>query len=284
MSIIRLCLTSLANLPMSLGRKFSKFERRCWRVLQLRSLFCTWGSIYAYLKLVRGHGQTSDQLVALKIRALDGESIVCRPSTTDCCVLWDTFIMRYHMPPNDLGQISTILDLGSNIGTTIAHFAFLFPNARILGVEPEIGNLQVCRLNTRQWGNRCKVLHGAVWPEDGVVTIEGKEAWGFRAHPYRDGDTAISAYGVSHLLDELGAETVDFIKMDIEGAEMLVLKRAQDWITRVRCLKVEVHLPYSVEECISDLTAYGFRCAPDETHPHSVVARRMSAPNTLLSY
>lgn len=263
---------------MSLGQSLRKLPRNCRRVFQLGSLFSSWESAYAYLKLVRGHGKAPrDGVVELNIRALDGRSIGCRPSTTDYLVLWDTFIMRYHLPPEDLGHVSTILDLGSNIGTTIAHLAHLFPDARILGVEPELGNLRLCRLNTRPWASRCQVVHGAVWPEDGVVTIEGEKEQGFQARECRAGEAPISAFRVSTLLEGFGAETIDFVKMDIEGAEMLVLKRAKDWISRVRCLKIEVHSPYSVSQCIADLEAYGFRCAPDNHHPRCVVARREAA-------
>ena len=65
-------------------------------------------------------------VLPLKPKALRGTEIYCRLGTTDIEVFEDTFIKRYHLPPLDLEPVRTILDLGSNIGLTIAHFASVF--------------------------------------------------------------------------------------------------------------------------------------------------------------
>ena len=50
---------------------------------------------------------------------------------------------------------------------------------------------------------------------------------------------------MEELLDEAGIETLDLLKMDIEGAEFEVLTMAPErWLKRVRMIMVELHERY----------------------------------------
>jgi hypothetical protein len=90
-------------------------------------------------------------------------------------VLASTFFDRYHRPPPDLGPLTTILDLGSNIGLTLADFACLHPRARMLGLELDEGNVRLCRVNIAPYSGRCEVIWGAVWNREGEVGYAGDE-------------------------------------------------------------------------------------------------------------
>ena len=80
---------------------------------------------------------------------------------------------------------------------------------------------------------------------------------------------------VSELIEQLAPDSVvDYIKMDIEGAERDVLTRNTDWATRVRSMKVEVHEPYSCEQCLRDLRRLGFTTRLDDRRADCVVALR----------
>ena len=208
----------------------------------------------------------------LRVRALNGQCVYCRPGTTDLSVLYDTFCGRYHLPPADL-KIRTLLDLGSNIGLTIAHYAILYPEARILGIEIDQDNADVCRSNIVPYAGRCEVLVGAAWKEDAEISYGGDTEWGFRITPESGGSSCRArAFSVSSLIDQLGTSCVDFVKMDIEGAEREVLADAGKWSGRVRCLKVEVHPPYTVAACVRDLECAGMRCEVQQNHFGCVLA------------
>jgi len=114
------------------------------------------------------------ELYPIRVRILKNRVVYCRPNTTDVQVFDDTFIARYHLPPPELTELRTILDLGSNIGLTIAHMAVVFPEARILGVELDEENYSVCQRNIEPFNPRCSVIHGAVWPSAGEVTYGGQ--------------------------------------------------------------------------------------------------------------
>ncbi|MGH2876326.1 MAG: FkbM family methyltransferase, partial [Solirubrobacteraceae bacterium] len=72
---------------------------------------------------------------------------------------------------------------------------------------------------------------------------------------------------------------VDFVKMDIEGAEREVLRQETAWASKVRSIGVEVHPPYTVEQCEHDLRDLGFRTARLVSHEAGVVGDR-PASNT----
>jgi FkbM family methyltransferase len=249
---------------------------RADRLFQTMAMLSDARSRLNYMRL-RSHNRpangTHPSALALRVEAINGRRVYCRPATTDLCVFNDTFSGRYHLPPADL-QIRTILDIGSNIGLTMAHYASLYPEARILGIEMDQGNAEVCRANIAPYGTRCEVLVGAAWKEDGEVAYGGHTEWGFRITPESCGSSRqVRAFSMPSLIDRLGVARVDFVKMDIEGAELEVLADAWKWSDRVGCLKVEVHPPYTLAACLRDLEAAGARCEVQQNHFGCVLAR-----------
>jgi FkbM family methyltransferase len=212
---------------------------------------------------------------------LGTETVWCRSSLADFGVLYDTYRGRYHLPPDDLRPVGSILDLGSNIGLTMAHFAVLFPEARILGVEPAAANAELAAMNTKVFGSRCAVLRAAVWHEPGELAFGGDRESGYAVITGKGKAARFTASAVTmdELMARMGGGQVDFVKMDIEGAEREVFKNAGRWPQRVRCLKVEVHPEkasrlYPIGECLADLERLGFSCTLDRAHHASIIARR----------
>jgi FkbM family methyltransferase len=82
---------------------------------------------------------------------------------------WGTFTRNDHLPSPEVHAPRIIWDLGANIGLTVAHLAFRFPHARVLGVELDEENVALARRNVAPWADRCGVIHAAVWPSDGEV-------------------------------------------------------------------------------------------------------------------
>jgi hypothetical protein len=78
------------------------------------------------------------------------------------------------------------------------------------------------------------------------------------------------------LLAHSGPEpvVVDYVKVDIEGAERELLRTATAWASRVRTIAVEVHAPYTTADCERDLSALGFTTRVDPRHWACVVGVR----------
>jgi FkbM family methyltransferase len=231
-------------------------------------------SLRTYARLADDRGEEpGDSARQLRIRALGGHPVLVRPGTSDLSIVWTTFARRYHLPPPEIGAPGIIWDLGANIGLTMAHFACLFPQARVLGIELDEHNVSMARQNVAAWSDRCEVIHAAVWPGDGEVRYLG---WGGTSHfQVRDAPegTPVRALSLATLLRER-RESVDYLKVDIEGAERAVLQDGSTWAQNVRCVKVELHGDYGVEDCEADLRRLGYRTLPDLAHVTSVIGIR----------
>jgi FkbM family methyltransferase len=112
--------------------------------------------------------------------------------------------------------------------------------ARIVAVEPEPANFAALVRNISHYKNIVPV-QAALWKEDGEVRL-GKST----AHPKgafaiaEDGEQRVRAVTMETLMEENGIRTIDFLKVDIEGAEKEVFQNCA-WIKNVRAIAIELH-------------------------------------------
>lgn len=235
-------------------------------------------SLRTYARLARRPERTADgRLARMRLRPLGGREVLLRPGTSDLATVWGTFARAYHLPPPEMGEPGTIWDLGANIGLTMAHFAALFPRARILGVELDADNLALAVRNLSPWADCCELLHAAVWPRDGEVRYRG---WPGGTSNYQVDEDAPGRSVPALSLDTLVRERrgpVDYLKLDVEGAERRLLRERTSWAEQVRCLKVELHGDYGPADCEADLRALGYRTRVDAGHWACVTGLRASS-------
>ena len=142
-----------------------------------------------------------------------------------------------HEPPG------VIIDAGANIGLTSILYATRFPDARIIAIEPARDNFALMEQNLGAYPNVTPVL-GALAGEPGRAEIEdpGQDAWSYRTMVSRDGSGAgVEAMTVGQILERFGIDRVDLIKIDIEGAELEVMRTAGSWIGLVDAMVIELH-------------------------------------------
>ena len=211
----------------------------------------------------RGHGRDVEPPTeTVRLRPLHGHGVELRSFAADVQTVVDVFLDREHLPPPLSRAPRIILDLGANIGLTIAHFATLYPDATILGAELDPANAKLAEVNIRPWADRCDVVAAAVWTEDGTVPYlhqHGREV-SHAIAPIAEANATANAISLASLVDRAigGTGEVDYVKMDIEGAEVDVLRDGWEWAKRVRAIKVEVHPPYTVAACEAELAHLGF--------------------------
>ncbi len=254
-----------------------------WRsVCDQRRVFSSLGDMMLYRRV--RDGQPVPQPVRLHLRALGGRALELRPGTTDLTVLWDTFHHGFHLPPRPLPADAVILDLGANAGYTAFHLAHLHPAGRLLAVEMDENNFALARRNLEPLFPRVSLVRAAVWHQEGEVVYgeDGEGEWGFHvmegAPAQAQGRRRAPARTVGGLLKEHGFDRVDYVKMDIEGAEASVLAQDNGWLARVGCLMLETHVEFnplaSMERCAQLLEAKGFRCRLNHPIPWHVTALR----------
>lgn len=228
---------------------------------------------------LRKSSDTSEGEFKLGVRAVPSAKLVCRAGTSDSQVLLDVFWGKLHRPIGALQNKPIILDLGANVGYSCFDFATTFPGSRVIGVELDDENTEIARRNTKIFGERCEIIQAAIWRENGHVTYSKNGAeWGYqiaRGKMESDGDLQkVRALSIDTLMQETGLETVDFIKMDIEGAEDDVLDAQAGWLQRTSALNIELHPPATYEKCAKILTQAGFICLPSTRHSDAILAYR----------
>jgi FkbM family methyltransferase len=144
------------------------------------------------------------------------------------------------------GQPQYILDLGAYAGYAAVYFANRFPSAKIVCVEPSPTNFRLLRMNTEPYDN-VKCIHGAVWYRSTRLKMTERIGgdWGSVFGEGGDSsDDSVPAYAVPDILQLAGWQYADYIKCDIEGAEMELFGdtvAVNDWLSGAYCVSVETH-------------------------------------------
>ena len=183
-----------------------------------------------------------------------------RMSSEDYAAFREVFLFGYY--DHDLGQPKTILDLGGYCGYSAVAFSARFPQARIAAVEPHPDNFAALTANIKLNNLPVTVFQAAATVTDGPVRLllGGGMTHGLTPTNYSTG-AAITVEGLSipTILQRLGWDRTDLLKIDIEGAEEQLFRAHQPWLTRVKTIIGEYHGSYQIPEIRSDLESLGFK-------------------------
>ena len=137
-----------------------------------------------------------------------------------------------------------IIDCGSYIGTSILYFKDNYPNAIVTGFEPDETNFSILKSNLEAWNfSDTKVENAAIWINNESISFNSKGSMASRIEAGTkedDNKKIVKCVRLKDLLDE----EIDFLKIDIEGAEHAVLKDCSDSLSKVKNLFVEYHGTY----------------------------------------
>jgi len=135
-----------------------------------------------------------------------------------------------------------IIDCGSNIGLSIIFFKNIFPNARIIGFEPDREIFRVLERNVARFEFGNVELHNqAVWKENQRLEFRSEGGYSGRIALKNDSPSyEVRAIDLNPFLEH---QDVDFLKLDIEGAEYDVISSIENNLNNVRNMFVEYHSP-----------------------------------------
>ncbi len=165
----------------------------------------------------------------------------------------------YRFATNEAAPV--IFDCGANVGTSALYFRKTYPDSRIVAFEADATIADFLQKNLSQNGvTGVEVVRKAVWTDDAGVDFGSDGADGasiFAPTP------KIRVPSV-RFRDRLRAEPrIDFLKMDIEGAEAYVLPDCRGALNHVQSIFVEYHAypdqPQNLGEILEILREAGFR-------------------------
>ena len=166
-------------------------------------------------------------------------------------------------------QHPVIFDCGANIGLASLYFKSIFPSARVLAFEADPLLVSVLRDNLSGNGARdVEIIPKAVWVHSKGVsfTQEGADAGAIR---FDKAGVKVPSVRLKAFLRR--EKKVDFLKMDVEGAETEVLLDCGADLKIVRSLFVEYHGwpgdSQRLDELLRLLSKSGFRYALKSVSP-----------------
>ena len=129
-----------------------------------------------------------------------------------------------------LREPETIVDLGSNVGLSILYFRLRFPQARIVGVEPDPAAFALLVRNTERLPG-VSVRHAAISDRDGTTLLWSAPSAVASALEHTHGaqrPVEVPARTLARVLADAGVGEVDILKLVVEGSEFRALESLDD--------------------------------------------------------
>jgi FkbM family methyltransferase len=199
--------------------------------------------------------------------------LFCRPGTSDFTTLREIYVWNEYSAAREFikGPIRTVIDCGSNVGFSIVYFNHLWPDARIVGVEPDPENFEISRQTLAPLVDsghvklfRCFVGGSARtatfdFSNGGSDCIRLKDIAGTEPAAGPAVQTA-QVMTLSQLMSDNAMERIDVLKLDVEGSEKELFESGGDWVGRTRYIVVELHDDLTADWACQCLSAHGVRC------------------------
>jgi FkbM family methyltransferase len=233
-----------------------------FRIVRFRSylLVCLiW--IMAQFEIFMGSFRT----IPIHFRAINTQPdgpLRIRWSSSDAKIFFEIFVDRQYTMRAP-AEPTVVLDLGADYGAAGYYFAIMFPEAKIISVEPSPANLNLLASNAKAFPDRWAVDSRAVLSSERMSQFYWSSchssgscstavANGRTSNPNRpEAKTArplceVRGVDVETLLNQYHVDRISICKMDIEGAEEEVLHPSADtaWLSRTEILMIEIHDKY----------------------------------------
>ena len=128
------------------------------------------------------------------------------------------------------------------------YFSLKYPDAVIVGVEPDDNNIKLAKLNTSLDNNEnINLIEGAVLSKSGYCKFVNGAGTPNNQYQvsYTDDETDIRSYSISEIVDMMedkyGKCSLLIVKIDIEGSESDLFSDNTGWINKTDLIYIELH-------------------------------------------
>jgi FkbM family methyltransferase len=171
-----------------------------------------------------------------------------RHATTDKYIIVEVLLSGQYECLLGARDVHTIIDAGANIGTTSVFLLNAYPDATVIALEPDPGNFAVLARNLSYYGARAIPLQQALWHRSEPLVLDrghfrdGGE-WSFQVKSTGSSDRPeVEGLTLDELVNAFNLDTVDILKIDIEGAERHVFGPSRPAsLDRVTTIAIELH-------------------------------------------
>jgi FkbM family methyltransferase len=213
-----------------------------------------------YVSVHNGNVTLGDKAVELNFSLQSKPlKVLIRKGASDAAVFHQIFAMAEYQCLVSLVnsfpglKIKSIIDAGANVGYTSLFFLANFPEAHFVCIEPDDQNYKLLEQNIAANALASHVLlRKALWKNSGSVTLSDSfrdhREWSRQVVDSPDSNSKVSTQLEGIPLNELfrvaDTESIDILKIDIEGAEKEVFSDYSgsiEVLKNVKFLIIELH-------------------------------------------
>src|SRR5688572_3441670 len=192
---------------------------------------------------------------AIEIRLRSGERIRLRPPPAkDVATAYELWVMRQYHPPWPIARPRLVVDLGCNVGLSLAYFHARFPRAHVVGYEPHPEHFRAAL----SYHAFAEIHCAAAGVRTGMAMLTDA---GTASSISTAGVGTIEVRGVD-VFAAFARQRIDLLKMDIEGGEYALLGDDRFGGLDVRNLVMEWHATSPAhlgkQWCVERLRSFGF--------------------------
>lgn len=170
-----------------------------------------------------------------------------RADSSDIAVCYYVLIENEYAPLYGLKDVRLVIDCGANVGYSSTCFLSRFPNCCVMAVEPDPDNFKMLERNLRAYGERAKLVRAGVWSHTTGLAIReipyrGGQAWTRQVRPCEPNEKAdLEGASIESLRVSSGHDRISLLKVDIEGAEVVLFRDNLEWLDKVDAMAIELH-------------------------------------------
>ena len=175
--------------------------------------------------------------------------------TSQAVITGDEYSLRpFANSPKRL-EVRTVVDVGANIGAFTLAARRMFPNSRVIAIEPDPDNIHVLRSNCGD-DEQVTICQTAVLNDGCPSTVHlcrhelnsggsyVRELFQQKSAPFTDSSPiVVPCRSIHDLLVEMGVNVIDLLKVDAEGSEVEIFSCLADhgWLPKTCWIRFEWH-------------------------------------------
>ncbi len=194
----------------------------------------------------------------------------------------------YSIPTDTDQKEPIIIDCGANIGVGIIYLKDRFPNSKVIAIEPDPLNFEVLKKNMQSHNlSNVTSINKAVWVDDQGILFRNKGNMESRIVDNTDGPVIqIETVSLIEILQTY--HSIFFLKIDIEGAEIDVLKSAKNHLSKCKYIFVEYHSirnkRQELQHILSIFSQSGFRYYIEQAAGHNLERYKLQPSNLSMEF
>ncbi|HEY9584321.1 MAG TPA: FkbM family methyltransferase [Candidatus Paceibacterota bacterium] len=164
-------------------------------------------------------------------------------------------------------EVKTMIDVGACTGEVSLYFSMKNPKAKILAIEPSTYNFKMMESNCHMQSfstDNIILLNEAVGDENKTVSITTDlNSENTLVKNYSKNSEKVICDTLDSIINRHGFSQIDFLKIDIEGAEPLLLESLKKNIGKIKSIIIEIGDKTVHKDYIPLITLFwesGMRC------------------------